>query len=195
MNFLGHLYFSRDDKQLMIANLFGDFVRGKDLSHFDHKIQQGIYLHRSIDSYIDNHPAVHDLLQILYKPLPKVAGVAIDLYFDHLLAKNWKTYHRTELADFIDEFFLSVDLDNADFTAEFRFMMTKMMEKNWLYQYQFEHGLYKACQGVSGRISFENELKNGLNVFQDFNTDIENAFSLYMEDAIPYFQNLTLLPI
>jgi hypothetical protein len=33
MNFLGHLYFSQDHQELMHANLFGDFVKGK---HFDH---------------------------------------------------------------------------------------------------------------------------------------------------------------
>ena len=39
MNFLGHLYFSHDDLALMQANLFGDFVKGKDLSRYSLKIQ------------------------------------------------------------------------------------------------------------------------------------------------------------
>ncbi len=178
----------------MLANLFGDFVRGKDLSHFSHITQQGIFLHRRIDFYIDNHPAVHDLLQILYKPLPKVAGIAIDLYFDHILAQKWNDFHEKELSEFIQEFFESVDLNQDNFSSEFRFVMTKMMEKNWLYQYQFEHGLYKACQGVSHRISFENELKNGLSVFHDNKSEIIKAFEMYMTDAKPYFDNLVLSP-
>ena len=194
MNFLGHLYFSRNDKDLMLANLFGDFVRGKDLSHFRHKTQQGIYLHRNIDSYIDNHPAVHDLLQILYKPLPKVAGIAIDLYFDHLLADNWKKYHDEKLTDFIQNFYDSVDLDHEEFNDHFRLVITKMQEKNWLYQYQFEHGLYKACQGVSNRISFENVLGNGVEVFLEYRPDIEKAFEKYMSEANEHLNNLVLIP-
>ena len=194
MNFLGHLYFSRNDKELMLANLFGDFVRGKDLSHLRHKTQQGVFLHRSIDSYIDNHPAVHDLLQILYKPLPKIAGIAIDLYFDHLLAERWKDFHSENLADFTQSFYDSADLSHKEFDGHFKLVITKMKEKNWLYQYQFEHGLYKACQGVSRRISFENELVNGLDVFREFRPEIENAFEKYMKDADVYLNNLILLP-
>jgi acyl carrier protein phosphodiesterase len=194
MNFLGHLYFSRNDKELMLANLFGDFVRGKDLSYLRHKTQQGVFLHRSIDSYIDNHPAVHDLLQILYKPLPKIAGIAIDLYFDHLLAESWKDFHEEDLADFTQDFYDSADLSHDEFTDHFRLLIAKMGEKNWLYQYQFEHELYKACQGVSRRISFENELVNGLDVFHEFRPEIEKTFDIYMRDAHVYLNNLVLLP-
>jgi acyl carrier protein phosphodiesterase len=194
MNFLGHLYFSRNDKELMLANLFGDFVKGKDLSHFSIKTQQGIYLHRNIDSYIDNHPAVHDLLQILYKPLPKVAGIAVDLYFDHILAENWKDFHEVKLADFIQDFYDSVHLNHEDFTPKFRLMMEKLIEHNWLYQYQFEHGLYKACQGVSRRLSFENPLSNGLDVYHEYKTEITKAFHLYMKDANSHLNNLILSP-
>ena len=66
MNYLGHLYFSDNDHTLMLANLFGDFVKGKDLSAFQPEIQNGITLHRSIDNYIDSHPEVLRLLKILY---------------------------------------------------------------------------------------------------------------------------------
>lgn len=192
MNFLGHLYFSRNDTDLMLANLFGDFVKGKDLSHLRNKTQQGIFLHRSIDSYIDNHPAVHDLLQILYKPLPKVAGIAVDLYFDHILAENWKDFHDKKLADFIQEFYDSIDLSHEEYSPKFRFMIEKMVEHNWLYQYQFEHGLYKACQGVSRRLTFENPLSSGLDVFHEYRTEITQAFHLYMKEADVYLNNLTL---
>ncbi len=194
MNFLGHLYFSRNDKELMLSNLFGDFVRGKNLSHLRPSTQRGIYLHRHIDSYIDNHPAVHELLKILYKPLPKVAGIAIDLYFDHILAENWKEHHKINLADFTQGFYGSVDLSHPEFTEKFRFMIQKMIEKNWLYQYQFDYGLYKACNGVSRRISFENELKNGLDVFHEYHDPITKAFDLYMTDAKTYLNELVLLP-
>ena len=84
MNFLGHLYFSNNDLELMYANLFGDFVKGKAMYNFPEKIQSGIQLHRSIDSYIDRHEDVRKLLKTLYPELPKVSNVAIDLFFDHL---------------------------------------------------------------------------------------------------------------
>ncbi|MGJ8661357.1 MAG: ACP phosphodiesterase [Bacteroidota bacterium] len=193
MNFLGHLYFSRNDTDLMAANLLGDFIKGKDLSHYSKQTQKGIFLHRSIDTYIDHHPAVIDLLHILYKPLPKIAGIAVDLYFDHLLAKNWSNYHEMKLEDFIQRFYSSLNMNNPDFTPTFKYMLIKMMEKNWLYQYQYKHGLHKACQGVSGRISFENELVHGVEVFEIYEEPIQRAFQLYMEDAKIHLNSLELL--
>jgi acyl carrier protein phosphodiesterase len=189
MNFLGHLFFSGDDTTLMAANLYGDFVKGKNFSFYHKDTQKGIKLHRAIDNYIDHHPVVIELLHQLYPVLPKVAGIAVDLYFDHVLAKNWESYHPLELGAYTKSFYKSIDYSNKDFSAKFKFMLSKMEEKNWLYQYQFPHGLYKACQGVSGRISFPNELTEGLVVFESKQSVIEEAFHLYMQEAIPYFEN------
>ena len=186
MNFLGHLYFSNNDHQLMYANLFGDFVRGKDLTHFPPKLEQGIHLHRMIDQYIDHHPAVIELLHQLYEPLPKVAGIAVDLYFDHLLAKQWDTYHEQDLAAFIDGFYATKIEHEAHYSPQFLYMIDRMKAKNWLYQYQFEYGLMKACQGVSSRISFPNVLDTAHRVFKTYESEVEASFNQFMADAIPH---------
>lgn len=183
MNFLGHLYFSKNDLKLMQANLFGDFVKGKDLSSYPEKIQEGIKLHRKIDTYIDNHPSVISLLHILYEDLPKVSGIAVDLFFDHLLAVNWKAFHPKDLDVFINEFYESIDLIEEYYSPAFKAMLSKMKDHNWLHWYQYPEGLEKACFGVSNRLSFPNQLVNGVIVFEKYKIEIEKAFFEYMEDA------------
>lgn len=173
----------------MYANLNGDFVRGKDLSHLPKKIQEGIQLHRMIDHYIDHHPVVLNLMRQLYTPLPKVAGIAVDLYFDHILAKEWDRFHPKPLDEFIDEFYETKLENEAFYSQKFKFMISKMKEKNWLYQYQFEHGLMKACKGVSSRISFPNVLDTAHRVFKTYENDVEKAFFTFMEDAIPHHKD------
>ena len=189
MNFLGHLYFSNDDHQLMLANLHGDFVRGKDLSRFPMKMQQGITLHRMIDDYIDHHPVVLELLHQLYEPLPKVAGIAVDLYFDHILAKEWDKFHSTPLDKFIDGFYNAQLENEAYYSPQFKLMMTRMKERNWLYQYQFEYGLMKACKGVSSRISFPNVLDSAHKVLKTYEKEVEKSFFAFMDDAIPHHKD------
>jgi acyl carrier protein phosphodiesterase len=193
MNFLGHLYFSNNELELMQANLFGDFVKGKDYTHLPLKIQEGVTLHRKIDNYIDNHPAVIDLTHLLYKPMPKVAGIAVDLFFDHLLAKNWNQFHHQEIDEFICEFYKSINTSTIHYSEHFQLMLVKMQEDNWLLSYKDLEGLNLSCQGVSRRISFDNNLKNGVQVFQKYEIEIEKAFFKYMEDAIPFFQLITNL--
>ncbi len=187
MNFLGHLYFSNNEISLMQPNLFGDFVKGKDLSRYPDKIQEGIVLHRKIDHYIDHHPAVIELLHKLYTDLPKVSGIAVDLYFDHLLAKHWKEYHTVDYGVFLNQFYDSLDFLSLDYSEEFYFVLHRLQEKNWLYHYQFLDGLSKASMGLSRRISFPNKLGDCVNVFLKNEKFIEETFRIYMKDAIAYF--------
>ena len=183
MNFLGHIYFSGNDYRLMQDNLFGDFVKGSDLSQYPMEIQKGIQLHREIDTYIDNHPDVRELMHFLYEPLPKIAGIAIDLFFDHLLAKNWESFHSSPLTSYTKAFYQNLSFDTEVYSSEFLFVLKKMKEHDWLSQYAGLEGLKKACEGVSSRISFENELKNAVPVFIENEPYINEIFVKYMKDA------------
>ena len=172
----------------MYANLMGDYVKWKDYTHLPLKMQQGVKLHRTIDNFIDTHPIVKDLLHELYEPLPKISGIAVDLYFDHLLAKNWSSFHQQGLNEFTQDFY-AVKRDNLEFySTNFNFMLDKMKELNWLYEYKNHSGLTQACSGLSRRISFDNKLAEAPRVFLDKEESITLAFNNFMSEAIPYFE-------
>jgi acyl carrier protein phosphodiesterase len=171
----------------MLNNLFGDFVKGKDLSHFPEEIRQGIYLHRRIDDFIDRFPKVGELQQLMRGDMPKVSSIAIDLFFDHLLAKNWERYHHEKLSVFLDRFYSGIRLDQPLYTEEFKYMVSRMIEMNWIGHYHLLDGLDKMCRGVSSRISFENSLRNGKEVFLKHESAVSQAFEQYMEAAIQKF--------
>ncbi len=188
MNFLGHLYFSDNDPAIMYANIFGDFVKGSDLSGFLPEVEYGIRLHREIDSYTDTHPEVRKLLHILYPSLPKIASIAIDLFFDHLLAKNWNAYHPLPLDDFLNNFY-NYPFNEADFPDEtFLHMLFRLRHGNWIKHYETLDGLEKACIGVSRRISFPNTLFNGRSVFETHETAITQCFEAFLKDAVIHFR-------
>jgi len=189
MNFLGHLYFSNNQTELMYPNLFGDFVKGSNLSSFSERIQKGILLHRKIDDYIDRHPITIELAHFLYPKLPKITGIAIDLYFDHLLAIHWKKYHSDSLKTFIERF-NSIEENRALFkNEEFWSVMDKMKAGEWLKHSDSMYGLTKSCEGVARLISFDNELSNAPKVFLEHQNRIEKTFFNFMEEAIPFFKN------
>jgi acyl carrier protein phosphodiesterase len=188
MNYLGHLFFSNNDLELMYANIYGDFIKGSKLSHHPKIIQKGVKLHRSIDSYIDNHPKVLNLKKTLTKDLPKISGIAIDLYFDHILAKHWETYSSETLKKFTETFHAhDFDVEKFD-NQHFLFLLDKMKSDKWLTNYQFNHGLEFACRGLSKRISFSNQLYTAPEIFTTFRTEIEQTFNDFMTDAVPYFK-------
>ena len=188
MNFLGHLYFSNNDKDLMLSNLYGDFVKGKDYSNYPEIVQHGIHLHRSIDYFIDTHPAVTDLRLSLYDKLPKVAGIAIDLYFDHLLARNWEKFHSKDYNVFLDDFYSHQAVFETELKSEFTEFMGYFRTRKWLDHYPSSYGLQKSCEGVSKRISFANKLHEAPTLFYEREQEIETCFEVYMKDAIKKFQ-------
>ena len=190
MNFLGHLYFSGNDPELQIANLYGDFVKGSDLTSFPSKVREGIQLHRQIDHYIDQHPKVRELLHQLYPHLPKVSGIAVDLFFDHLLAKNWSRFHSQSLREFTSNFYLLIPHLPDLYPLEFRYVLSKMEHDDWLFQYNSLEGLSMACTGLSRRIRFENNLSYAPSVFMKFETLIEQTFNAFMIDANLHFKDI-----
>lgn len=173
----------------MYANLFGDFVKGTNYGHYPRTIQNGIKLHRKIDDYIDKHPEVINLRRKLYSSLPKISGIAIDLYFDHILAANWDKFHEQQLDSFLDNF------HNSEFRKEhydiptFLFLIDKMKEGKWLYNYKTKIGLIHACRGLSQRISFSNTLHTAPDFFTKFESEIDFAFYSFMHDAVPFFED------
>ena len=183
MNFLGHLYFSNNNLDLMVANLFGDFCKGKSYLNYPISTQQGVLLHRKIDFFIDNHPSVIAIRKKLHAPLPKVSGIAIDLYFDHLLAKHWHLFHEQTLVDFLDLFYKHTISINSTYPGEFLVFIEKLRESKWMNHYPTAFGFQKSCEGVSRRLSFENELKNAPTLILPYEADLFETFNIYMSDA------------
>ena len=189
MNFLGHLYFSNNNLDLMVANLFGDFCKGKSYLNYPIEIQKGVLLHRAIDSFIDNHAAVREIRKKLYAPLPKVSGIAIDLYFDHLLAKNWQMFHHRTLTDFLVLFYNHTLNTELTYPSDFLRFIKKLRESKWMNYYASEFGFQKSCEGVSRRLSFDSELINAPSLIAPYKNDLFDAFKSYMKDAQIHFIN------
>lgn len=187
MNFLGHLYFSRNNRDLMIANLFGDFVRGRNFEHFPPLIQEGIILHRQIDHYIDTHPLVRELKLELMSELPKVGPIAVDLFFDHLLAKNWEEYHHLPYGSFLLDFYQHESEYLGHYPIFFLQFMEKLRHHQWMNHYPTKYGLMKSCEGVSKRLSFETNLAKAHLVFDQKEETVVAVFHAFMKDALHHF--------
>lgn len=186
MNYLGHLFLSGNDISLMRSNLYGDFVKGA-IDKQDVSLWKGLTLHRAIDDFTDNHPAVKELLTILRPQLPKVAGIAVDLYFDHLLAKNWSKFHPQNYSDYLSTVYLHFSEPKPHYSSDFETFLTYFTERKWLNHYPFIEGLDKLSNGVASRLSFPNDLIHGVRIFQANETAITTAFELFITDAIQTF--------
>lgn len=175
----------------MLLNLYADFIKGRVEKIRPNKLKNAVTLHRKIDDLIDRHEKVVDLKLLLFKDLPKVAGIAIDLYFDHLLAMHWSKYHPSTLQSFVDLFFETAfpmmdDFEERKellFTPRFKFLLDKIYTEKWIINYENIDGLEFACRGLSKRLTFENNLYQGHLVFIKHQEKIETTFYDFMKSA------------
>jgi len=92
MNFLAHLYLSKDNQNIMIGNFIADAIRGNKFKHFPAEIQKGIILHRHIDTFTDQHPIVRISKRRLHERYGHYDGVIIDLFYDHFFGDRFVAY-------------------------------------------------------------------------------------------------------
>lgn len=99
MNFLAHSLLGFDDSALISGQFCGDFVRGRDLSHFPEQVARGIRLHRHLDVYTDNFPELLSARQEMTGVPRRFVGIIVDVLFDHYLAAHWNNYSDVALSE------------------------------------------------------------------------------------------------
>ena len=176
MNFLSHLLLSGDDEQVMVGNFIGDFVKGAALKNYSPKIQEGIILHRHIDTYTDNHPLVMESKVRLRDKFRHYAPVIVDVFYDHFVAKHWNKYNAKPLLDYTEKFYATMKNYYEIIPRGVINMLGYMSRDNWLYNYQFIEGIDKALTGLSRRTKFDSKMDKAAGALQENYSDFENEF-------------------
>lgn len=183
LNYLGHLYLSNDNPQIMMGNIMGDFVKGSNLEAYHNHLHEGILLHRKIDHYIDNHPVVLDLNKKLYTHLPRISSIAIDIVFDHLLAKKWEQFHSVSLTDFLDNFYTYSTKHIELLPLPIRELLHRLSTYKMLHQYGNIETIDKITAHLQNKLSFETKLSETKHIFLTYEEEFTLAFQMYMKDA------------
>jgi len=100
MNYLAHLYLAERSGTSAAGNFLGDFVKGRPEDRYSSELAVGIRLHRRIDTLTDAHPGVRHARRLMPRPHRRYAGILLDMWFDHVLAREWPRWHPTPLPAF-----------------------------------------------------------------------------------------------
>ena len=182
MNFLAHIYLSEDHELVKIGNFMADGIRGKQFEVYHSEIQKGIILHRFIDTYTDAHPVFRKSTKRLHEKYHHYAGVIIDVFYDHFLAKNWNQYSDEKLELYVARFYQSLQ-DNYDLLSErAKGMMPYMIERNWLVSYQTVEGIHKILTQMDGRTKNESQMRFASNELKEYYSEFEEEFTAFFEE-------------
>ena len=135
MNFLAHLFLSGKNNELLVGNFLADFIGNAALESLPYGIQNGVLLHRQIDSFTDKHAIVLHGTRRLYDYHRKYASVIIDVFYDYFLASNWSNYNEESMEDFTGNVYeVLLEYKNI-MPLEIGRRLGKMVEDNWLLKY------------------------------------------------------------
>ncbi len=180
MNFLAHLYLSGNFDELMIGNFMADFIKGKPSGSFPPAIAKGIRLHRLIDTFTDTHPIVKESKKRLQPMYHKYAGVIVDIFYDHYLARNWNQYSAASLPDFASKAYNLVNQNKHLLPPAMHQMLYYMQKQNWLVSYEYKDGIARALQGMARRTTFLSHMELAIH-------DLEQDYELYLHEFSAYF--------
>lgn len=184
MNFLAHQYLSFDIPPVMVGNFIADTIRGSQLEKYPEKVQYGIRIHRSIDTFTDSHPLVLQTRSLLYPWFGKYAAVVQDVFYDHFLAINWKEYSEQSLTTFVKDVYRTLESNKTWMNERAMRTLYYMHSQNWLGNYRFPEGIDRALSGLSYRAKFDSKMDNSLPALEENFDAMNTHFRAFFPELI-----------
>ena len=188
MNYLAHLHLGGQRPGQMLGSLYGDFVKGRLQGQFDPEIEAAIQLHRSIDVFTDRHPLVDIALSRFSITRRRYAGIVLDVFFDHCLARDWTLYADQPLEQFTAQVYrvLSAERQMPERLAR---IAPHMVANDWLGSYQEFEVLEQVLRGISRRLTRPEELAAAMEELRRLYEPLSEDFRLFYPELQDFVQN------
>jgi len=180
MNYLAHTFLSYNNSKVIVGGLIADAVKGNHLDIYENNIALGIKLHRAIDQYTDTNNIVHNSKERLYGKYHKYAGVIVDMFYDHFLAKNWIEYSAISLEETAHNAYGLLLKHYSILPPKIIRMLPFMIYYNWFVSYADINKLKLHFEGMARRTSFVSGMEN-------VTEDLCNDYSLYEKEFKLFF--------
>jgi len=186
MNFLAHIYLSFDHPKITLGNFFADHIKGNKYKHLPKMVQNGILLHREIDTFTDSHPIPKQSSKRLHKNYSHYSRVIVDIFYDHFLAKNWHVYSPAPLEDYVADFYDLLQTNFELLPLSTQKMMPYMIADNWLYNYANLEGISRVLQGMNRRTKNRSKMNFAIVDLEEHYLDFEMEFTAFFEELITF---------
>ena len=191
MNFLAHLYLSKNNTNLIIGNFIADHIRGNNYESFSKEIQQGIFLHRAIDTFTDAHKIVRKSKRRLHARYRHYDGVIIDIFYDYFLAKNWSDYSEIPLDVYTNSIYSLFDEIKLNLPAKSQQFIKYMIEYDILFNYKYKDGIEKVLNGMNHRTKGKSQMNLAIEDLRNLEAELEEDFTLFFKDLIAHVNQKT----
>ena len=165
MNYLAHLHLGGQRSAQLLGSLYGDFVKGPLPGRFTPELEAAIQLHRRIDSFTDAHPLIKQSIARFPPERRRFAGIMLDVFFDHCLARDWELYAEQPLDAFTSRVYQVLAAEPA-LPERLALIAPRMAAQDWLGSYREFEVLEQVLSGISRRLSRPQGLAGGMHELQ-----------------------------
>ena len=182
MNHLAHALLAGADEEWILGGVLGDFVRGTPDPGLPSGVRHGIALHRAIDGFTDRHPEVLSARALFEPPYRRYAGIALDMWFDHLLARDFARWSTLPLPDFSSALRGLLGRQDALLPSTARRFAHYMRANDLPAAYAEPEMLDRALAGIGQRLHRDNPLGRMLPVLQDLEAPLQARFDAFFPE-------------
>ncbi|MCP5268914.1 MAG: DUF479 domain-containing protein [Zoogloeaceae bacterium] len=187
MNYLAHALLAGDDRANRCGGVAGDFIKGLLPGGLPPALAAGVALHRRIDSFADAHPAFRQSRTRVSPARRRLAGIMVDVFYDHLLAVHWSRFCDEPLESYTEGLYAELH-QLADFLPpRFGEVLPRMHEHNWLLSYRSADNVGLALDRMAlHRLRQPNNLAGaGEELLRDY-AGFEADFLAFFPDALRF---------
>ena len=190
MNYLTHLYLAEDTPESIVGNLLGDFVKGSAINDYSEGIKAGIKLHRKIDIFTDSHIFFKKSKYLINDNQKRYAGIIVDIFYDHYLAKKWSDYSAVSLNNFAVKVYQILE-DYRNLLPESLIkILPNMISNNLLVSYSEISGINAALSRLSLKLKRKNNLAEATQDLENSYQCFESNFGEFFPELVQYVQSL-----
>ena len=188
MNFLAHALLAGDAPPLIVGGVIGDWIKGPLPGVLPDDLAKGVALHRAIDSFAESNPAFRRSRSRVSVDRRRYAGVLVDVFYDHLLARNWVTVHHRPLDEYCEAVYRLIKDRLNELPISSHHALTLMAKEDWLTRYAQIEGVADVLARMSRRARQPNPLANGE---EEFLADVDgftSDFHAWLDDTREFCQ-------
>lgn len=182
MNYLAHLHLGGDQPDQLLGSLLGDFVKGLLKGQWPEPIEHSIQLHRRIDAFTDSHELVAQARERFSASQRRYAGLVLDVFFDHCLARDWALYSDKPLTLFSRQVYQVLDRA-PQLPAQLALLAPRMISQDWLGSYREFAVMQQVIASIDRRLS-----RPGL--LAGMYTELERLYEPLSEDFRQFYPQL-----
>jgi acyl carrier protein phosphodiesterase len=183
MNFLAHALLAGDDPALIVGGVVGDWIKGPLPGPLPADLARGVALHRAIDSHAETNPAFCRSRNRFSPARRRYAGVLVDIFYDHLLARDWPAQHATLLTTYCAGVYQDIADRLADLPQPAHHALQLMAREDWLHSYVHIDGIADVLQRMARRARQPNPLAGGEAEFLADADGFAEDFRAWLGDA------------